>query len=90
MFRPLISCWPLGSCGTIRNLSRPRSGDTPSCWCTTGHRLPYAPQACSTIERSLNGLSMLGVKSPSGAISGIDPGISHTWGSSWMRALPVV
>jgi hypothetical protein len=33
---------------------------------------------------------MFGVKSPSGAISGMAPGISQTSGSSWIRALPVV
>ena len=33
---------------------------------------------------------MLATKSGLGAISGIAPGISHTPGSSWMRALPVV
>ncbi len=33
---------------------------------------------------------MLAGKSGLGAISGMAPGISHTVGSSWMRALPVV
>lgn len=33
---------------------------------------------------------MFAGKSGDGAISGIAPGISHTDGSSWMRALPSV
>jgi hypothetical protein len=33
---------------------------------------------------------MFASKSGDGAISGMPPGSSHTDGSSWMRALPVV
>ena len=48
------------------------------------------PQACSAIDRSVNSLVDVAPKSGDGAISGIAPGSSHTFGSSWTRALPVV
>ena len=48
------------------------------------------PHACSAIDRSVNSFSMLLPKSGDGAISGIAPGSSHTFGSSCTRALPVV
>ena len=54
----------------------------------TGQSTPYAPHACITIDRSVNSRSMLAPKSPPGTISGMAPGISHSSGSSWLRALP--
>ena len=71
-----------GSCGTTATRFRPRSGETPSHWWTTGQSTPYAPQACITIDRSVYSRSMLAPKSGLGAISGIMPGISQTSGSS--------
>jgi len=73
---------PAGSCGTTATRPRPSSGDTPSHWWMTGQSTPYAPQACITIERSVNSRSMLAPKSPPGTISGIAPGISQRLGSS--------
>ena len=52
--------------------------------------VPYAPQACITIDRSVNSRLMLAPKSPPGTISGIMPGISQRSGSSCDCALPVV
>src|SRR3954453_5358799 len=51
--------------------------------------MPYAPQVCSTLERDRKSLLRLLPKSGDGRISGIAPGISHTLGSSWLRAFAV-
>src|SRR5215218_4912093 len=79
---------PAGNCGTTATRPRPRSGETPSHWWITGQSTPYAPQACMTMDRSVKSRSILAPKSGLGAISGMAPGISHTVGSSWLRALP--
>src|SRR3954452_23128041 len=52
MFLPAMPGWPGGTCGVTSSAPLPRSGRTPSCWCTTVHTGPYAPHACMTIARS--------------------------------------
>ena len=40
MSRPAMRRSYGGSCGVTSSRPRPRSGRTPSCWCTTGHSVP--------------------------------------------------
>src|ERR1035437_5363078 len=80
MSEPETALCPTGICGITATALRPRSGDTPSSKCTTGHSTPYVPQACRPMDRSVNFLSMLAPKAGDGEVSGIAPGTSHTAG----------
>lgn len=90
MSEPETALCPTGICGITATALRPRSGDTPSSKCTTGHSTPYVPQACRPMDRSVNFLSMLAPKAGDGEISGIAPGTSHTAGLSCTRARSLV